>query len=140
MSGYDAREMADMLACGRMFAGRTQRPHHIIDRGGKLDVVDTICPSDKVVVRDIIAPRRASDIITIETAPHNEISMAMPYVIRAVELIKAAGIHADNRPIEAEELIASLIENTAITAKVILPMDYRKRQQPLWMRFLPRLP
>ena len=46
MSGYDARDMADALACARSIAKRLQTPQHIIDRAGQLDVVSTVCASN----------------------------------------------------------------------------------------------
>ena len=62
-------------------------------------------------------------------------------MIRAVEIIKAAGFHADGRPIEAEEIIADLIEHSALATAVISGerRDRARRPRPTWMRFLPRM-
>lgn len=106
---YHARDLLAALASARACARKTQTPYHLIDQNGELHAVRTVAPSDKVVVRDIIAARHTRAMIEASSEASQELHKAMPYITRAIEIVQ--GAHPD---LDHDEVFADLLHTAEI--------------------------
>lgn len=102
---YDAEEITNAMSLAQSLSRRIGVSVNIIDRGGKLEVVQTTTSSDKVVVQNITAPRHTRALIGACCEAGEEIERALPFIERAAALIKAK----QGTNIEADEIVADLL-------------------------------
>lgn len=108
---YTANQMQSALLVAMSSSRHDGRPRHIIDRDGALQIVAMLTATDKVVVRDVQAPRKTRAMLDTVAEAREEIRMAMPYILRACSLVRER-----HKGYEAEEVMADILRDVDVEA------------------------